>query len=164
MPSLNITKESVPSPGGAQLTVVQFQGVIDEGVDLITSVGATFRDLRLDFGGIDRVNSVGVRSLRVFIEDLVKSGKQVTLLRVAVSMMPILGQFLGGLSGVRVESVQAPFLCKVCKNGFDETVLISSLEAITSAVSGAPCKKCGGQGEFDDVPADYFHDALKYRN
>ncbi|MBA3394370.1 MAG: hypothetical protein H0T89_17115 [Deltaproteobacteria bacterium] len=137
-------------------SVVQLKGSIDETagfVDLVDELGAT-RTIRLDLGGVQRINSSGVREWITFIRKL-PPGSPVELERctpVLVSQLNVINRFAGD---ARVLSVYAPFVCPHCKH--EENVLLDVGAGRSKLSLGSvKCSSCRKPSEFDDVEDAYF--------
>ena len=153
--------ESAPRPEvvrGDGWSAVRFTGVIDEHSrlpDLHVPFGTRF--LFIDLGGVERINSCGVRDWMDWIDQVSQPPVEVVLLECSP---PIVAQLnlVGGFAGrAAVQSIQAPYYCEHCDR---EAVLVLSVSELLAAprpaAPPAPCDRCGQAMVFDDIEQSYF--------
>lgn len=145
-------KVDIQNEGAA--TLVVFSGSIDEDANLkrVLSDLSDRPALALDVGGVERINSCGVREWVNFMRalDSVDSIELRNCPPSFVGQLNMISNF-GGASTIR--SVQAPYLCDKC--GHDEYVVVK-VEGVPPSVDSRPCPKCGTEMAFDDLEDSYF--------
>jgi anti-anti-sigma regulatory factor len=136
--------------------VLRLYGAIDEDADFtdILESANRYTEIRIDLGGITRINSVGVREWVNFVRAL-DSHESVVLERcvpVVVTQLNMIANFAG--TG-RVVSVYAPYVCDEC--GHEESNLVDTSGTIdVESFSERTCPNCGETMELDDLPESYF--------
>jgi hypothetical protein len=138
-----------------ETTQVRLAGSVDEEADfkgLVTQLTASLR-IRLDVGGVGRINSCGVREWINFIRAMPsKSAVEIeNCTPVLVSQLNMINNFVGS---ARVLSVQAPYVCPGC--GKEESVVVDVTAGKTVALAAVKCSSCQEEMEFDDLEDSYF--------
>ncbi|MEJ7604407.1 MAG: hypothetical protein WKG01_41505 [Kofleriaceae bacterium] len=111
--------------------------------------------LRMDLGGIERINSLGVRGWVHFIADCEATGLQIIVDRcspVMTSQMSMIRNFMG--TRTQVASLLVPYFCQSCNT--DDLQLVELRPGAPVAVEGmSVCPKCRGQTVLDELPSMY---------
>ena len=141
-------------------------GVLDEEsppilTELAAVIGSTPR-LRIDTGGIRRVNSLGVRAWVDFMKHLHTEvhGRQVSFLRCSPSFVDQLNTVVDFRGGAAVESFLAPYVCESSGNVFYEELTVGKDVRKGSdygVLARRPCNECPEPLVFDDLPERYLH-------
>ena len=136
--------------------VVALRGEIDEKSVFDPLVHELKDGGALDLSGVDRINSVGVRSWLTFVQALDGNGKRVSLLACSVPVVHQLNMISRFAGDAKVASIHAPFLCPECESSSTRLVDTTNADVDAQLSAGVACPKCGAAMEFDDVPASYF--------
>ncbi|MSP73665.1 MAG: anti-sigma factor antagonist [Myxococcales bacterium] len=143
------------------VTLLKLSGVIDEDNTLAASArkidGTT---VVVDLGGVERINSCGVRDWVNWLNDLEAKGKTVVLARCSpciVNQMNLVHNFAGRAV---VKSFFAPYFCGRCDR---EQLRLVQVDQFTSAsppvapqVRGEACQRVPCELTFDDIEESYF--------
>lgn len=143
-----------PSASGWLLT-----GSIDETSQLAELLGrAQHGRLVLDLGGVQFINSLGVRDWIRMQAEAIKQHIAIDLLRVSEPLVHQLNMIIATRGNAHVASFYAPYACDAC--GREESLLI---DADANAASLAqlvappqPCPECTAPMAFNDFPERYF--------
>jgi hypothetical protein len=134
---------------------VRFSGVITEAADFSPVVkDAGTSNLILDLEGITRVNSSGVRLWILFIGELSKAARQLTLDRCSVAVVHQLNMVSNFKGKAAVASFYAPYVCESC--GAEKSRLLDVPADAKKLSEPVPCPSCGAGMEFDDLPDAYL--------
>ncbi len=135
---------------------LRVKGAIDEDVAFEPWVARFAEEAIIDFSGVTRINSCGVRQWTKAVltsRTLLRYVDAPSLIVDQFSMVP---EFLGPRG--RVESFQARYVCVSC--GAEETVNLVVGVDVSPGPSPAPpersCLRCGSQSEFDHNPDVYL--------
>ncbi len=133
----------------------QLEGSITEASDFKPILDGAADGVVLDLGGIERINSCGVREWIHLLEALEKKGAHPVLENCAVSMVRQFNMIETATRGATVRSVMLPYFCPACD---DERAIACAVDPLqkTTAPEEAACPKCGAAMEFDDSPEAYF--------
>lgn len=134
---------------------VAIDGVITERTDFAPLARALLegKGAELDVGGIERINSAGVREWVLFLER--RGGAPLVLSRCPPEFVQQLNTVAGFARGCVVRSVMAPYRCEQC--GAESLVEVATADDPVSAVREArACAKCNGPSVFDDLEEAYF--------
>jgi serine/threonine protein kinase len=138
------------------MTVVTFQGKLDETFDGRALAGSVTGTLLLDLKGVERVTSFGVREwlemMATLDEDL-----EIWLARCSEAIVTQLSLMRNFCGPARIASFQAPFLCNDCGSTSTRTL---DCELDAAMIRGelpatSKCPRCGGVAPLDDDPS-YF--------
>jgi eukaryotic-like serine/threonine-protein kinase len=139
-------------------TALSLRGFIDEHACFADLIPMLRYPLTIDLGGVERINSLGVRAWIDFITPL-SAGGTVWLKRcpdVLVQQFSCVSSMLGQ---ARVRSVLAPYLCSVC-DAVDSQEVVIDEDFDPARPSRAPasktCPECTGVSHFDEVTDSYF--------
>lgn len=138
---------------------VAIAGVVDEYADFTELNLAASTLLTVDFSGVVRMNSSGIRT---WVQTIMKNQIQLNLRNCAsavVEQFSMIPEFIG--RNGQVESFFVPYHCQSCdyetkrlmRPGLDIPVGVS-IDFPTSLAQA--CPKCGGKVEFDHNPEIYF--------
>jgi hypothetical protein len=138
--------------GGARY---ELQGSITEAADFKAIVDGAKDGVVLDLGGVERINSCGVREWIHLLEALDKKGAHPVLENCAVPMVRQFNMIETATRGAVVKSVMLPYFCPACD---DERAVAHAVDPLQKAAAPdeAACPKCSGAMEFDDSPDAYF--------
>ena len=143
------------SDGGKK--IYRFIGEITEDVDFVSLVN----DLDLhggefDLGGIDHINSCGVREWILFVRALDQKQIPFSMTMCSpsiVGQMNMISNFKG--NGV-VESIAVPYYCKFCEHEEFEYLNVRVDSKNSAIMENRVCSECGRDAEFDDDPESYL--------
>lgn len=138
------------------VTVVTFQGRIDESFDGKALGGSLSGTLLFDMAAVERITSFGVREWLAMMAALDATEDTDAYLarcsEAVVTQLSLIRTFAGR---AKVVSFDVPFLCDDCGNAFVRTLdcahdgaVIAGTEPLTSV-----CARCGGAAKLDDDPA-----------
>lgn len=127
-------------------------GYLDENADLSPLKGATGQ-IRIDFGGVKRVNSCGVRDwvnlLATFDPSSELSYENCSM--VVVKQLNAVPDFLGK---ALVKNFEAPYYCEECD---EEAVINIQTDQIQGEVPPTiQCPQCKNDMNFDAIPKQFF--------
>jgi len=135
-------------------TVVSINGTVTELADFMPLTQLR-GPLRFDLAGIERINSLGVRSWTQFVKAAEDIGLSLTFERVSPAMVQqisMISNFMGSRS--RVRSLLVPYLCISCHH--EHLQLVEVTPGIALAVPPrVTCAKCAAAMELDEVEAIY---------
>jgi hypothetical protein len=130
-------------------------GLVDEDADfrpLLREIG-TCNHLHLDLGGVERINSCGIREWINFRRNL-PGEASIELSRCTPAVVALLNMIHNFASNAQIISVYAPFVCNEC--GEDEDVLFDVQDGCRPNIEGRACRHCGTEMIFDDIEESYF--------
>lgn len=107
----------------------------------------------IDLGGVDHINSSGVREWINFLRTLEKMGAEVELWRCSVPVVRQMTMIPSARVGARLRSVLLPYYCASCD---DDRVLLVDIPSARGIEDEAPCPVCSGTMKFDDHVAAYL--------
>lgn len=141
--------ESVPT------AILKFSGPVNEDTDFGPLVIALREreSIRMDLGGIERINSCGVREWVNFFRALpVSLAVELELCSPAiVSQLNSIANFVGE---AKILSVQAPYSCPSC--GCEQQSPVTIEQGKRPQLVAPMCPKCHEEMEFDDLEDAYF--------
>lgn len=139
-------------------TYVKFTGVIDETVRFQETVAKFGSEVHLDFSGVTRINSCGVREWVRAVHNCKSLLRYVCAPALLVEQFSLIPEFLGAKG--TVESFDAPYICDACGN--EEVILLTVGKDIFAGLAEYPdgpkrnCSKCGTVLEFEHNPEIYL--------
>lgn len=152
-----------PIEGSPGEQVLEIQGVVDESADLspLDTFAAGGGTLVLDLGGIDRINSVGVRE---WIRAMKRIPDSVVVVwdHVSTAMVTQLNMIANFHGHGRIRSFYAPYYCAACD--LEQRFLLTVAGDLAAGQARAPahtCPECSGPLEFDDIEEDYLGGLLE---
>lgn len=112
---------------------------------------------RVDCGSVKRINSVGVRSLKMALRRMTIDGSKFVLEGVTSPLVEAI-DFVSNLlpDGTVIESVYLPYACPDCMQSFQVLFRTGDLAKDLSNAESAPCPQCGKDAEFDHMPEVYY--------
>jgi anti-anti-sigma regulatory factor len=138
---------------------LKLAGVIDEDNKLNELSVQLRHDLVvIHLGGVERINSCGVRDWVNWLTGLQRGKKEVYLVECSpaiVAQLNLVNNFTGG--GGVVHSFYAPYFCSQCSK--ERTRLLLTDEVANMDPPKAPpfrCDECEGPMDFDDLEDSYF--------
>ncbi|HEU0031998.1 MAG TPA: hypothetical protein VFQ53_15300 [Kofleriaceae bacterium] len=111
--------------------------------------------LRIDMGGIQRINSLGVRGWSVFVKEAEDAGIQLIVERCApviVQQIAMISNFMGSRTVVR--SLLVPYYCSSCSEEALQQVEVTR-GAPLAVPPSMPCPKCRSAMQLDEPDAMY---------
>ena len=138
-------------------SIVKLTGFIDEHnrlkmlVDQITAATAM-----IDLGGVERINSSGVRDWVNWIAALEANGTRPVLVRCSPAIVAQINLVKNFTGNAAVKSFQVPYRCRECDE--EKTIVVETSE-MTSPEAAPPtcnCSACGRAMEVDEMPEAYF--------
>jgi hypothetical protein len=113
----------------------------------------------LDFSQIKRINSVGIRDLKVCLNRLRIESAEIVFVGVTPPIMEA-RDFVSNLfpENSKIESVYLPYVCSACQLSFLNLVPAGELKGHQEDLMRSPCIRCGHTSEFDHVAELYFGD------
>ena len=130
-------------------------GELDEKCDLSALVAELGPTNVFDLEGIERINSMGVKSWVQFMSSVEAAGRHIDYVRCSPVVVGQLNNVTTFRGTALVTSVMAPFLCPQCDHEAT-TVIDMSANAFEQIARGKTCRSCGAAMEFDDLPAHYL--------
>lgn len=140
---------AVVSRDGARLRIA-LSGAIDERADLARVFAEIDTDAELDLGGVDRLNSIGIRYWINHITDRARQHR-VSILRasyVFVNQANCVANLFGDAS---IESCLAPYFCQHCSRNLTLEVRADEVHATSGVPPERSCQTCGSELEFDEL-------------
>ncbi|MBS1118284.1 MAG: hypothetical protein H6Q90_512 [Deltaproteobacteria bacterium] len=140
-----------PRDGG---TWVALAGTVTEIADF-TPLTKLRSPLRLDLIGIERINSLGVRSWIHFVRDCELAGLELSFERcspVMIQQLSMISNFMGTRS--RVKSLFVPYLCPMC-NAEQLSLLEVAPNGPLMVPPTIPCPKCRATMHLDELEEMY---------
>jgi anti-anti-sigma regulatory factor len=137
--------------GGTRVALV---GYINDATNL-SSLAKLTGPLHIDLSGIDRINSVGVKTWVQFVRDCERSGINLTCERcspVIVQQLSMISNFMG--TRARVASMYVVYVCPSCHA--ERLELVEITPGVRPSVAATlPCAKCKGTMQLDEVEEMY---------
>ncbi len=110
------------------------------------------KKLRVNLGGVTRLNSTGVREWLRFVREL--KIDTFVLEECTVPFVQQIGMIFNMAPPSSVLSIYLPFFCQACNHSV--SVLAATQAARDVATTPDRCPKCGGDMEFDELPEVYL--------
>jgi len=145
-------KATIDQRDGA--TSVVLKGYINDATELASLVRLP-GTLRIDLAGVERINSVGVKTWVHFVRDREKAGGDTVCERcspVIVQQISMISNFMG--TRTRVKSLYVAYVCSACHNERLELVDLTPGRPAQVAAT-LPCPKCKGTAQLDEVEQMY---------
>ena len=137
-------------------TLVELSGTLNENTDLSPLVAQLSGMVVLHLAEIRRINSNGVREWVNFVRDVSRS-TDLTLTHCSVAVVQQLNAIFNFRGQARVRSFFAPYRCETCHHEEDRLFQVATLlEEPQHDLPRAPCGRCGGALELDEVPERYL--------
>lgn len=136
--------------------VLQISGILDENADLSPLTKSNLPELRLDFSGVTRVNSFGVRTWMTAIREIPKT-TPLYYMRCSPPIVDQCNMILGFRGHAHIVDFYAPLICEDCdleKPALFQTDLCVSLGG---RLPPTECPECGEPMEIDDLEEHYLH-------
>jgi anti-anti-sigma regulatory factor len=137
-------------------TLAVLNGVIDDQADLDALLGPPPKVLRVDCGGVSRVNSVGVKAWFKYFEKARQQGTKLEFVECSPVIVQQLNALMNFACGGRVISFHLSYYCQRCSKFFTESVRSDDVREKLFKVPGATCPTCHQEGTFDELPEEYF--------
>ncbi|HTM19858.1 MAG TPA: STAS domain-containing protein [Kofleriaceae bacterium] len=135
---------------------VAVAGVIDENADLAPlQAAAGAGAVEVDFSGVRRINSYGVRAWMNAMRELQQPGVRVSFVRCPAHVIDQVNMVHGFLGAAHVESLIAPRLCEDCDEHADQLIELAELRGRGGKLPDLACPRCGHPMDLDDVAHKY---------
>lgn len=131
---------------------VGISGAITETFDGSRVLETARGPVDLDLGGIERINSSGVREWLRFIQALTRD-RPVRLHNCAVLLVQQFNMISNMSGGATICSIMLPYHCDDCESDAELRLDLTSGSGLTEEVD---CPNCGGTMFFDDFPDFYL--------
>ena len=137
--------------------IVELSGSIEESVNFDLLIGPFEGELIIKCRGINRINSVGVKTWMRYFQGLKFNGKVFKFIEVPHPVIEQLNMISNFACGGEVVSILLPFTCVKCQNEFIANCKTAEIKASGLEIPKVRCERndCGAQ--FDDDPEDYFY-------
>ncbi len=133
-------------------TLMSIGGAITEASDFAPLLERATDKVRVDLGGLRRINSSGVREWIRFVTAL-SEAREVVLERCAVPFVQQLNMIANMAGAARVASIMLPYYCADCD---DERTILSTIgDDGVDIPEEPPCPDCHKPMEFDDIVETY---------
>lgn len=138
-----------------QTARVALKGEFSEASDFRPLLGVLPKVVTFDLGGIERVNSCGVREWVSFVGALEQAQTTLVLENCAVCVVGQLNLISNFRGNATVRSAFAPWYCPKCELHHERLIELGpgAVDALREAVA---CPKCGLPMDFEDLPDSYF--------
>lgn len=113
-------------------------------------------ELRLDCRGVTRINSMGVKAWIKCVRDAIGRGSRITIDGLSPPLAEQANLIANFLQGIQVTSALLPYRCTKCGADFGLEKTLAELRQEHRQPPTAPCPKCAGTSEFDDVVEEFF--------
>jgi len=130
---------------------IRMAGAIDEMVDLTLPTSLPPGVVRLELGGVDSINSLGVGKWLRFIDELRSRTSQIVVRNLSTVLVFQASMISSFLEGAEVESFVVPYECDSCSNAEDR--LFQSKAEVPGTMT---CPKCQSQMDLDSEPEFYL--------
>ena len=137
-------------------TWLTLEGIIDENANFKDAFSGLQEKVVFDLGGIDLINSCGVREWMHALQQLPKDS-QVQYVNCAPRIVEQINYVANFLGSGTVQSFYAPYFCAKCKK--ESNILLTGKELGSARPVKAPAEKCPTckvAMEFDDIEEEYF--------
>lgn len=138
-------------------SIVKLTGFIDEHNRLKTLVDQiTAATAMIDLGGVERINSSGVRDWVNWIAALEANGTRPVLVRCSPAIVAQINLVKNFTGNGAVKSFLVPYRCGECDE--EKTIVVETSE-MTSPSAEPPvcnCASCGRAMDVDEMPEAYF--------
>jgi len=129
-------------------------GTISEDSDFSDLVGFEERVVRIDLGGVDRINSLGVLQWCTTVGEIAAQGKDILLERCPAVMVQQFNMIAYTLKGCVVRSVLVPYYCENCDNVNQTFIEFGEETAVVEEESS--CPKCSSTMVCEYLPDNYL--------
>jgi ABC-type transporter Mla MlaB component len=110
--------------------------------------------LRIDLGGVERINSVGVRTWLDFVARCESQGVRLAFERCSPAIVLQISMISNFIGHAQVSSVLVPYLCGAC--GAEPVQQVAVTRGAPVAVARSlPCPKCGAAMQLDELEDMY---------
>jgi hypothetical protein len=134
-------------------SLVKLWGVVDNFFDTVDLKNPSEGLLVLDLDGVPRASSFGVRAWMAAMRG---TGPGIVhLARVRPEMMRAFNLSKWPAKNVRLVSIYLPLHCDACDHDQDQLVDVTKCRSVQE-VPAAPCERCGGVCELDEIATSYF--------
>lgn len=138
-------------------SVVKLAGFLDENNDLnelVAKIPAGIAEI--DLGGVERINSVGIRDWVNWIAALESNGTRTVLVACSPAIVAQINLVKNFTGNGAVKSFQVPLHCRECDE--EMTILVQTAEMTGAGAEppSCPCPTCGRAMDIDEMPESYF--------
>src|SRR3569623_125590 len=138
-------------------SVVKLAGNLDEDNNLgrlVSEIPAGTAEI--DLGGVERINSVGIRDWVNWLAALDANGTRTVLVACSPAIVAQINLVKNFAGNGAVKSFQVPYHCRECDE--EKVVLVETAEMSEpgAAPPMCPCASCGRAMDIDEVPESNF--------
>lgn len=137
--------------------VLTFNGTIEEDTDLSSLVGSPTQ-LKWDIylKGVQRINSMGVKTWVKFFQAVASKGIQIKYLECSTAIVEQMNLLKNFGCGGTVVSMYLPYRCSKCSKELFTLFRVEDLQKLSFEVPPVQCPQCKSPANFDDLPEEYF--------
>jgi anti-anti-sigma regulatory factor len=144
-----------------ETSVAVLRGTIDEDAELAAGLRTLKARVRFDLGGVEAINSCGVREWINILRDLEARESRIEYVGVSVPLVQQFNMILNARGTGRVTSFHAPYFCGNCRKPREMLLTIADHPSLQKVESiSAPllaCPTCGDPLEFDEIEEKFFN-------
>jgi anti-anti-sigma regulatory factor len=138
-------------------SVVKLAGFLDENNNLkklVAKIPAGTAEI--DLGGVERINSVGIRDWVNWLAALESNGTRTVLVACSPAIVAQINLVKNFTGNGAVKSFQVPFHCRECDE--EKIVLVETADMSEPGAEppSCPCPACGRAMDIDEMPESYF--------
>lgn len=136
------------------VTRIALKGAITEAADF-NKLGPLRSPMVIDLGGVERINSIGVRNWIHFVKKCETGGIDLLVERASpmiVQQISMISNFMG--QRAKVTSLYVPYFCETCNDERMQLVQVNPGETLGVAPT-IPCPKCHHTMQLDEPEAMY---------
>ena len=138
-------------------SVVKLAGYLDEHNNLgklVSEIPAGTAEI--DLGGVERINSVGIRDWVNWLAALDANGTRTVLVACSPAIVAQINLVKNFADNGAVNSFQVPYHCRECDE--EKVILVETAEMSEPGAEPptCPCASCGRAMDVDEMPESYF--------
>jgi anti-anti-sigma regulatory factor len=138
-------------------SMVTLAGFLDENNNLkklVAKIPAGTAEI--DLGGVERINSVGIRDWVNWLAALDANGTRTVLVACSPAIVAQINLVKNFAGNGAVKSFQVPFHCRECDE--EKIVVVETAEMSEPGAEppSCPCAACGRAMDIDEMPESYF--------
>lgn len=136
---------------------VKISGIIDEFSDFSNLFNNDLEEIWIDFSGISRINSSGIRE---WVQAVMKSTSRLFMVNcsaVIIDQFSMIPECVG--KNGQVVSFYVHYICDHCDHELQEVLTVgkdADSDTVFNEERESPCPACGGVMELDHNPDTYF--------
>ncbi|HEY0254707.1 MAG TPA: STAS domain-containing protein, partial [Kofleriaceae bacterium] len=108
--------------------------------------------LVIDLGGLERINSLGVRDWMHFVRTCEAAGTALTFERCSPTIVGQMSMITGFMGASHISSIEVPYVCTSCNH---EQLQLLDLDAGGELQLAIECPKCRAPTQLDDFAEIY---------